>query len=131
MIRKGWFEKLGHGTGINMAQYLICCLSDSFDFLGGQLSSVFLMQGLLEISAGLGYTLGGLLYQVRTHACMHNLRPMQILVPQLGGFKLPFLSVGVLASILVLPCALLVKGDTSEYLTGSSLQSLHHLANVM
>ena len=62
---------------------------------------------------------------------MHNLRPIQILVPQLGGFKLPFLSVGVLASIFILPCALLVKGDTSEYPTDSSLQSLHHLANVV
>ena len=86
---------------------------------------LFFLQGLLKIGGGLGFTLGpslgGLLYQVCT---CNNIIPVQTLMPQLGGFKLPFLSIGVLASIFILPCALLVKGDTSEYPTDSSLHAV-------
>ena len=58
------------------------------------------IQGLFEVGGGLGFAvgpiIGGVLYQ-------------------LGGFRLPFVSVGGLVLLSVIPCFILVKSSGRSY----------------
>ena len=70
------------------------------------------MQGFFRVTNGagygFGYIVGGVLYKVY-HTVMGTGVNFTGACVQVGGFKLPFLSVGNCVVILMIPCALLIR----------------------
>ena len=101
-----------------------------------------MIQGFFEVGGGLGFvigpTLGGVLYEVSYSACKsatvcHNnianylyQGVVSLLSTQYGGFKVPFIIVGTLSLVPIIPSFLLIKPSGSNTYTGASTSIIHN-----